>query len=353
MKTNRLIFFGLISLGLASCKQEYAQQSESTLTTTKRVVVQELVPDAEPITLVASGVLASESEMNLSFKVGGIVQSVLVREGQSVQRGQLLARLDLAEINAQVSQARTALKKAERDWQRAESLYRDTVTTLEQKQNAETAYEVAQANLEIAEFNQRYATVVAPVKGKILKKMVEPSELVSPGQPLFVLGSSGRQGAQVIKIGLADQDIVQVALGDSARLSFDAFPQRAYPARVTEVAEAANPATGTFEVELTLDAQYYPELKNGFVGKVALYPSLTPAHIKIPMAALVEGDQRQATVFVSTDRQTVKRQKLPVSSIHSDYFIVTEDVVQPSTWVVLDGNAYLNDLDSIIISSVQ
>ena len=267
MKTNQFIFFGLVLLSLASCKQEYAQNAQPTKTTAKRVAVQELVSDSKPIALIASGVLASESEMNLSFKVGGIVQSVLVREGQSVQRGQLLARLDLAEINAQVSQARNALKKAERDLQRAENLYRDTVATLEQKQNAETAYEVAQANLEIAEFNQRYATVVAPVTGKILKKMVEPSELVSPGQPLFVLGSSGRQGAQVIKIGLADQDIVQVALGDSANIGFDAFPQRTYPGRVTEVAEAANPATGTFEVELTLDEQFYPELKNGFVGK--------------------------------------------------------------------------------------
>ena len=353
MKTNQFIFFGLVLLSLASCKQEYAQNAQPTKTTAKRVAVQELVSDSKPIALIASGVLASESEMNLSFKVGGIVQSVLVREGQSVQRGQLLARLDLAEINAQVSQARNALKKAERDLQRAENLYRDTVATLEQKQNAETAYEVAQANLEIAEFNQRYATVVAPVTGKILKKMVEPSELVSPGQPLFVLGSSGRQGAQVIKIGLADQDIVQVALGDSANIGFDAFPQRTYPGRVTEVAEAANPATGTFEVELTLDEQFYPELKNGFVGKVSLFPSLTLGHIRIPMAALVEGDKKAATVFVSTDRKTVKRQKLPITSIHSDYFTVNETVVQPTTWVVLDGNAYLNDLDTITISNVQ
>ncbi|MGD1889306.1 MAG: efflux RND transporter periplasmic adaptor subunit [Cyclobacteriaceae bacterium] len=168
MKTNQFIFFSLVVLGLASCKQEYAQNTQPTEPTAKRVSIQELIPDSEPISLIASGVLASESEMNLSFKVGGIVQEVLVREGQSVQRGQLLARLDLAEINAQVSQARNALKKAERDLKRAENLYRDTVATLEQAQNAQTAYEVAKANLEIVEFNQRYATVVAPVTGKIL-----------------------------------------------------------------------------------------------------------------------------------------------------------------------------------------
>ena len=349
MQTKHLLLFTLLLVVFASCKQEYAQDSPTAKTTSKRVAVQELKPDNEPIALLASGVLASDSEIDLSFKIGGIVQAVQVREGQSVKQGQLLARLDLAEINAQVSQARNAFQKAERDLKRAESLYQDTVATLEQKQDAQTGYEVARADLEIAEFNQRYATVVAPVTGKILKKMVERGELVAPGQPLFILGSSGSQGAQVIKIGLADRDIVQVAPGDSATLRFDAFPQRTYPARVTEVAEAANPATGTFEVELTLDEQYYPELKNGFVAKVALYPSQTQDHIKIPMAALVEGDQKQATVFVSTDRKTVKRRQLPITGIHSEYFTVAQSVVSPPTWVVLDGNAYLNDSDTITI----
>ena len=349
MRTNYLLLFTLLFLGLVSCKQDYAQNARPATMTNKRVAVQELKIDNEPIALLASGVLASESEMNLSFKIGGIVQAVLVREGQSVKKGQLLAKLDLAEINAQVSQARNAFIKAERDLKRVENLYQDTVATLEQKQNAQTGYEVAQADLEIAEFNQRYAKVIAPVTGKILKKMVERGELVSPGQPMFILGSSGSQGAQVVKIGLADKDIVQVALGDSATLRFDAFPQRTYPARVTEVAEAANPATGTFEVELSLDEQYYPELKNGFVAKLALYPSQTQGHIKIPMAALVEGDQKQATVFVSTDRKTVRRQQLPITGIHSEYFTVAQNAVSPSTWVVLSGNAYLNDLDSIAI----
>ncbi len=337
---------------LASCKQEYTSQTKSTdKSKAKRVSVQALVPDTEPVAIVASGVLASESEMNLSFKIGGIVQTVAAREGQSVKQGQLLAKLNLAEINAQVSQARNAYQKAQRDRERADNLYRDTVATLEQKQDAQTGYEVAQAALKIAEFNQRYATVHAPVDGKILKKMIEPNELVSPGQPLFTLGSSGSQGAQVIKIGLADQDIVQVALGDSAQLSFDAFPQRRYPARVSEVTEAANPATGTFAVELTLDEQFYPELKNGFVAKVQLYPSQTPPHVKIPMAALVEGDRKQVTVYLSSDRQTVERRQLPVNSIHSEYFTVNEDLIPPSTWVVLSGNAYLSDHDTITVTN--
>ena len=68
---------------------------------------------AQPVT--ATGVVALRDEIALSFKIGGVVSQVLVREGESVRAGQLLATLDLREIDAQVSKAQSAATKAERD----------------------------------------------------------------------------------------------------------------------------------------------------------------------------------------------------------------------------------------------
>lgn len=344
------VLFGLLMTWLSGCKKNYVQEEDLGKPNVKRVRVKELVPTQAPIAIVASGVLASESEMTLSFKIGGVVEAVVVDEGQYVRQGQLLAKLDLAEINAQVVQARNNFDKTKRDLRRVESLYADTVATLEQKQDAHTAFKVAQAALDIAEFNLRYAKIVAPVNGKVLKRSVEPNELVSAGQPLFVLGSSGNRGAQVINIGLADEDVVKVALQDTASLAFDAFPGKKYGARVTEISEAANPATGTFSIELTLEGQYSSELKNGFVAKVSLFPSGVVPYYNIPMTALVEGDQKWAKVYLTNDKKTVYGEVLPVSGIHEDYFTVSQDlgILQPA-WVVLEGGAYLREKDTIEI----
>ena len=341
-----LMFCTLWSVG---CKKSYLTEAPTKKDQSKRVKVQELQPDQTPIAIMASGVLASESEMDLSFKVGGIVQAVWVDEGQFVRKGQLLARLDLAEINAQVVQARNNYDKAKRDLLRVKNLYADTVATLEQKQDATTAFEVARASLDIAEFNLKYAQVKAPVQGKVLKRMVEPNELVSAGQPLFVLGSSGNKGAQVINIGLSDEDVVKVMLNDSAMVLFDAFPEVTYAAYITEIAQAANPATGTFQVELTLEGLYHAELKNGFVGKVRLYPSKTTSHYKIPMTALVEGDKKQAKVYLTQNKKTVFSETLKVSSIQSDYFTTYDSLLTTPMWVILEGAAYLSDKDTITI----
>jgi multidrug efflux pump subunit AcrA (membrane-fusion protein) len=83
-----------------------------------------------------SGTMASTAEARLSFKIGGIVSKIYVKEGDHVVRGQLLATLDLTEINAQVQQASQGVDKVQRDVNRVKNLYNDTVATLEQVQNA-------------------------------------------------------------------------------------------------------------------------------------------------------------------------------------------------------------------------
>ncbi len=97
---------------------------------------------AEPLT--ATGIVSSSSEARLSFKTGGIVEKLYFKEGDRVSKGQLLARLNLTEINAAVSQAREGLAKAQRDQQRAQNLYRDSVATQEQVQIASTAVRLSQ-----------------------------------------------------------------------------------------------------------------------------------------------------------------------------------------------------------------
>jgi multidrug resistance efflux pump len=134
--------------------------------------------------IAAYGLMATKNESRLSFKVGGVIRKIYVKEGQSVQRGQTLASLDLTEIDAQVSQAKSNVEKLKRDVERIERLYNDSAATLEMVQNSKTAYDVANENKSIAEFNREYATIKAASSGKILKKFLNEGELTGPGTSL-------------------------------------------------------------------------------------------------------------------------------------------------------------------------
>src|SRR5688572_18115047 len=199
----------------------------------------------------AIGVLAPADEVRLAFKTGGVIRQIAVEQGAPVKEGQLLATLADDEVAAAVSQARAVAEQAARDLDRGKSLLADEVATREQVEDLQTANAVADAQLRTALFNARHARIEAPADGVVLRRLAEPDELVSAGQPVLVVGNTG--GGWIVRAALADRDVVQVRTGDAAEVTLDAFPGRRFAATVVEIAAAADPQTGTYEMKLSVD----------------------------------------------------------------------------------------------------
>ena len=334
---NRVASILLLSIAIAGCERGRAAAPEEKTPVAVRVVPVTMDRVTRPVT--ATGTLGPKEQVPLSFKVGGVIAQLRVDEGQSVRAGDTLALLDLSEIDAAVVRAKSAAEKADRDLVRAQRLYGDSVATLEQAQNAETGRDVARAELETATFNRRYAIIVAPASGVILKRSAEPGELVQPGVPILKLGSHAR--GVVVRAGLADRDVVRVRLGDHAVVRFDAFPERSFEGTVTELAGASDPMTGTYDVEVTIPAA--SRLTSGLVGQVEIRPATTHAVALIPIDALLEADGSHATVFVvSADGRHAERRSVAIAFLTGDRVAVTSGL-EGVTTVVTDGAAYLDD----------
>jgi RND family efflux transporter MFP subunit len=296
----------------------------------------------------AVGILTPKDEARLSFKVGGVVESIRVEEGAPVKAGQLLAVLKQAEIEAAVEQSRQAAAKAERDLARGQSLYADGVATLEQVQDLGTAASVAAAARKSAEFNASYARIVAPAAGVVLRKLAEAHELVQAGQPVLVVGGADR--GWVVRVGLADRDAVRVRTGDPARVTFDAWPERTFTGRISNVASSADAATGTFTIEVQVepgDARFV----QGLVAKVTLSTAQSRSANVVPLQALVEAGGNEATVFVY-DRvaKVVRRVTIRIGRM-SGAEVEVLDGLAPGAEVVIDGAAFLEDGEAVRITA--
>ena len=288
----------------------------------------------------ATGTLHSKDEIELSFKMPGIIARVHVGEGQQVRRGQTLATLDLREIDAQVTAARSGLTKAERDLARAEALYADSVATLAQVQDARTGAEVARSGLQAAAFNRRYAAIVAPADGVVLRKLANDGELVSPGTAVVVLGSSER--GQVLRVGVADRDAVRLKVGDAATVRFDAFPGEEFAGAVREVAPGADPRTGTYQVEVAVRPGGRT-LASGLVGRVEIRPAAGTEMALVPIQSILEADGDAATVYtLSTDGRKARRMPVSVAFIQGER-VALSGGLEGVQAVVTDGAAYLGD----------
>jgi RND family efflux transporter MFP subunit len=337
---NRAVSLLMLSIAIVGCARGRAAApgARAEAPVAVRVAPVTLERVTQPVT--ATGTLGPKEEVPLSFKVGGVIAQMRVDEGQSVRAGDTLALLDLSEIDAAVVRASSAAEKAERDLTRAQRLYGDSVATLEQAQNAETGRDVARAELETATFNRRYAIIVAPASGVILKRSAEPGELVQAGMPILKLGSHAR--GVVVRAGLADRDVVRVRLGDRAVVRFDAFPDRTFEGTVTELAGASDPMTGTYDVEVTVPLAS-SRLASGLVGQVEIRPAATHTVALIPIESLLEADGSQATVFgVSADGQRAERRTVTIAFLTGHRVAVTSGLEGVAT-VVTDGAAYLDD----------
>lgn len=329
---------------LAGCNSTAEDQQPVELARVR--VAQAVTGPAAPL-IRTNGLLANEDEIRLSFKVGGVIRRLSVTEGEQVRKGQKLAEIEQAEIDAQVEQASQAHEKARRDVERGERLYADKVISLEQLQDLRTQLAVNEAALNSAKFNWSYAAIVAPHDGTVLRRLAEERELVQAGNPILVLGAKDK--GFVVRTGLADREIVQVKLGDEAKIRLDALPGKTLAGKVTEVSGAADTGSGMFGIEVSLDPTDLP-LKSGLVAKLTIIPSTAKAgeRIYVPIGAIVEGDGRTARVFV-LDQKHARQREVEVAFIEGEAVAVNTGL-QAGEQVITDGAQYLEDGEEVTLA---
>lgn len=343
-----LLTFSLTLL-LFSCRKDYQKYARVEIDENVTPVQTELISKVKTtLPVPATGILGSDTETRLSFKIGGVIDRIYVEEGDRFKAGQVLATLELSEINAQVRKATEGVNKYSRDRDRVQNLYADSVATLEQMQDIETALALANSDLEIARFNQKYARIVARSSGRVLKRFAEAGELVSPGMPLLWVSNQGNKGF-VLKATVSDKDIVRLDVGDSARVYFDAYANHSFAARISEVAQQADPRSGTFEVELAIAPGKLP-LKNGFIGKAILFPSQQGSFYRIPMDAIVEAEGGKAKIFLADiEEQRAIEHSLVFSEMGNDFLLADGKDLALDLPVVVAGAAYLKHNSPISI----
>lgn len=318
-------------LFVVSCKDK-KDKGNGKITKIKTAMVKEQQLN-QPVR--TSGQVASEKEVMLSFKTGGIIKNIFVDEGSTVKNGQTIAKLNLAEIKAQFSKVELALEKAKRDFKRAKNLYEDSVATLEQFQDAKTQLNIRENEMEIAHFNLEHSVIKSPGYGKILRVLAEPGEITAAGHPVVVFGSTNNNW--IVKANVTDKDYVKLQPGDSAHVSIDAWPTETFKAKLIEISNAADPYTGTYKVELRIEDKN-KKMATGMIAKVKIFLSEGKEYLTIPIDALIEADEYSGFVYVIENKKHIKK-KIRIKGIFDE--TVAVEGLKKDTKVVIDGAKFL------------
>ena len=293
----------------------------------------------------------------MSFRVPGKIVDRTVRLGDTVRKGQVVARLDPTDALKQQAAAQAGMEAADHRLLFAQQqLDRDTAQIaknlisareLEQTQDAfaaaKAAREQAADQLVIARDNVEYATLVADHDGVITSENAETGQVVAAGQPVFGLAWAGDMD---VTIDAAASEIGAIAAGQSASVTLSALPTERLQAKVREVAPAADPQTRSYRVKLTL-LHPGPAVRLGMTGQAVLEPrsdgvaALDP--MTVPAAAIFHHGKDPAVWVVRPRDSTLELRSVTVSRYGDAAVVITgglkdgEVVVAAGSHTVYEG----------------
>ncbi len=332
-----------VTLSCGSKQNKSTEFSPETIS----VTVAQVKNVTNPSTVYATGLISTENEARYAFKIGGVIDRVLVKDGQHFNKGQVLATLKITEIDAQVSQVKLSYEKAKRDYTRALNLYNDSVATLEQLENAKTALDVAKESVDLVGFNKKYTTIYAESSGFVTKKMANEGEIIDAGMPVLAINESNGSNDWVLKLGLNDKSWTAVSVGNAATVVIDAFHDKEFNGKVLRKSLAADPITGSFEVLIKLDMKGdKPAI--GMFGKAKIVTNSDIQLPVIPYNAVIEADGNNAFVFVPVGNNKVKRVPIVIESFDNEH-VVVHSGLENVTEIVESNSAFLNDNSNITI----
>ncbi len=234
------------------------------------------------------------SSADIATRMSGTVERVAVDVGSRVSRGDTLVALDEEDVEARISRAEAALRKAEKYYDRIQSLAADGAATEQELDDARAGLEQARAALEEARAQRAYVVLRAPFDGVVTRRNVDPGDLASPGRPVLNLVEAG---SVKIVADLPAELAPEVKSGTRATV-VDPASGRTAAAEIVRVSPAVEASTRQFRVEA--------RFREGGSGGLALspgsfvrlrLPGFAPPSVWVPRDAVVQRGQL-AGVFV-------------------------------------------------------
>ncbi|NIO03553.1 MAG: efflux RND transporter periplasmic adaptor subunit [Proteobacteria bacterium] len=290
----------------------------------------------------ALGTVEPNRELKLSFKIGGRIRGLAFEEGQLIRKGELLAELDPTELLARKRKALENRRKAKRDLDRMEQLYRKAVVPLSSYQDAQSALVNSEAELKIVDENLDSSVLRAPFTGRMTQKLSEVGEVVAPGKTIAVLAEID---PVLVKAAVPDSLIQRVKTGQRAHIRVDSSPRERFEGVVTRLETSADPLSRTFTVEVRL-GNPGEVLRPGLIARMEVMDDSKGFGIFIPLDAVLDFGS-SPTVFIVRDGTAIRR-TIRMGDVAGQEVEILEGLI-PDELVVISGQEYLDDKQPVLI----
>jgi len=301
----------LLALAAQGCSSETnaahenrdkAAQQDTNESRAIRVRVEEVRPTPLKDILTLPAETEARHDLRLSAERPGRVEWVGVTEGDKVEEGDVLIKIDLNSLAAALDRAQANYDMAKSTAERRRQLHSNRVLSKEELDQAETELRTAQSDLRTARVEYDQGIVRAPISGTIEAVHADPGEYVKAGDVVMDMVDSE---TLYINVNVPEMDIRFIRPGDKARVTVDAWPDAHWTGTVDFVSRKADAATKTFRVRVVVD-NADGRIRPGMIARARFVRRMIPDAVTAPLFAVLDkGGER--LVFVVEDGRAVAR----------------------------------------------
>jgi membrane fusion protein (multidrug efflux system) len=295
---------GLASVLAAGCSNGKAREKDDAEDKATAVPVETQPLKRAEMLAIYSGTapIEAQEEAEVVAKVGGEVRQIFVEEGDPVQSGQVLARLDGDRLRLELAQIEANLRKLERDYKRQLDLSEKGLVAKGTAENAKFDLDALRASYDSARLELSYTEIRAPIGGVVSVRHIKLGNTIKPNDPTFRITDLD---PLIAYVHIPEKEFRKLAPGQNADVVVDALGGERYVGTISRISPTVDPQTGTFRARVEVpDASR--RLKPGMFARVNIVYDRRPDTLQLPRTAILDADGEQS-VYIVADGKAQQR----------------------------------------------
>jgi membrane fusion protein (multidrug efflux system) len=249
-----------------------------------------------------TGNITAENQVEVLAKGTGHCLAILVEEGDRVEKDQVLAELDKAEMEVQIAQSAVSVSQQKTTYNRADAGFKQGIISAAERDNAKFSYQQAEATLEMQKVQLTYLTIRAPIGGVVTKRALQEGMLVSSGMPVFRIVDPS---SFILPIFVTERSLPRLRIGQEARVTIDSSGDREFLAHVRRINPGVDAQTGSVKVVLDFSPEDHAFLRESAFARYSLVMDTHKDTLVVPKDAIVEENARRYVMVVQPGQSAV------------------------------------------------
>jgi membrane fusion protein (multidrug efflux system) len=281
--------------------------------------------------------IESDEQADVVSQITGVVLQINAEEGDFVEAGTVLAKVETERYLLEVQRSNAALNQLETEFQRKKELFDKKLVSADDFERVSAQLQAQKALVGLAQLNLKYTSITAPISGYVSERMVRVGNLVELYQATFRINSFD---PLLAVLNVPERELSVLHKGLEVSLKLDALPTQDFAGEVTRISPVVDPETGTFRVTAEIDD---PQgvLKPGLFGRVEILYDLHENVPMIPRSAVITEDQI-SHVFVIEDESNAVRRAVQLGYERNGLVEIIDGVIAGDR-VVTAGKGSLSD----------